>query len=440
MEHIPVINNTDITELYLNDNLITQIGDNSFINLKNLTYLNLRNNKINKINNYSFEGLLNLKVLDIYQEETYLISIEAFKPLVSLESLKLGKICKGVSCKSATRIFKHLQKGLKYLEVTVPGHEFVFDDDFSHLHNLQKLTIFGHGCTLNEITNVTFSAFSGSLQTLHIRDCFVTSVANNSFASFDKLQTINLACNRNLSLSGIFESIWKMPSATIQTLIVDGVHSGSVFNKLKAKWFKSTKFKNLKRLSLRQTYLVSIDLDSIYHIPKLEYLNVGYNTILTADYKNITEFLIFVDKMNMTSIDMSYFGRSLGIGNDFRDKYCRSAQLDSDDFFRKSPSHVVIPHPVPCCNHTFEMGSSLGQTLAHNIPQSLLFVHLPFAGFPNVQIKQASFNDDNNILFLDFSGVRIKKAYGPVHGLSRVQGIDVSGCNMDYISASLLPD
>ncbi|KAM9743981.1 reticulon-4 receptor [Menidia menidia] len=75
--------------LYLQDNYILTLHDDTFLDLANLTYLYLHNNKIKIVTNNMFRGLVNLDRLLLHQNHVIYVQPRAFDDLGKLKSLFL---------------------------------------------------------------------------------------------------------------------------------------------------------------------------------------------------------------------------------------------------------------------------------------------------------------------------------------------------------------
>lgn len=80
---------SNITSLFLGDNKISQIDQNSFNGLLNLKLLYLNNNKLSKIHNKTFKRLTNLQVIWLNDNHLQEISSEMFSGNVNLQRIKL---------------------------------------------------------------------------------------------------------------------------------------------------------------------------------------------------------------------------------------------------------------------------------------------------------------------------------------------------------------
>lgn len=80
----------NLKELAMNNNVITYIEDNSFLNLACLQRLDLFKNQLTQINSNTFNGLTNLKELCLTHNKITYLKTEAFSCLINLEQLDLA--------------------------------------------------------------------------------------------------------------------------------------------------------------------------------------------------------------------------------------------------------------------------------------------------------------------------------------------------------------
>ncbi|XP_075582894.1 leucine-rich repeat-containing protein 19 [Pelecanus crispus] len=80
---------TNLTELYLNENVITVLYNNSFCNLTKLVILDISNNNISTVHKAAFAGLNQLSVLNLSYNMITQLDSDAFTCLKSLTVLNL---------------------------------------------------------------------------------------------------------------------------------------------------------------------------------------------------------------------------------------------------------------------------------------------------------------------------------------------------------------
>ncbi|NXL67465.1 LRC19 protein, partial [Chordeiles acutipennis] len=103
---------TNLTELYLNENIITVLYNNSFCKLTNLILLAISNNHISTVHKAAFAGLNQLSVLDLSYNMITQLDSDVFSSLRSLTVLNLEyNLLKSFNIKSSFKLIKIILAG-----------------------------------------------------------------------------------------------------------------------------------------------------------------------------------------------------------------------------------------------------------------------------------------------------------------------------------------
>ncbi|NXG72548.1 LRC19 protein, partial [Baryphthengus martii] len=115
----------NLTELYLNENMITVLYNNSFCNLTNLIILDISNNHINTVHKAAFAGLNQLSVLNLSYNAITQLDSDVFTSLRSLTVLNLQY--------NFLKSF-HIKSSFKLIGIALAGNPWTCSCE---LHDLQ---------------------------------------------------------------------------------------------------------------------------------------------------------------------------------------------------------------------------------------------------------------------------------------------------------------
>ncbi|CAG2220008.1 TLR13 [Mytilus edulis] len=252
--------------LYLQNNLIGQIFNQTFALFYRLVFLDLSVNKISAINENVFTGLQNLRFLYLSRNQIFRLLKNVFKHLVSLTVLDL-------SYNNINSIHEHALGGLvnlQQLKLSNNGFEEIQNDTFQYTPKLVNLDLF-----YNSLYSVTKGVFTGlgNLHQLNLGGNFIKNIQTNAFQSLHNLTVLNLLFNSlQLINQQMFAGLPKLRNLNLMT------------NQLKE--ISNHTFENLTDLSILD--LSNNDLQSInektflglknLHVLRLNNNNLGYNT------------------------------------------------------------------------------------------------------------------------------------------------------------------
>uniref|UniRef100_A0A8C8A508 Leucine rich repeat containing 19 n=1 Tax=Otus sunia TaxID=257818 RepID=A0A8C8A508_9STRI len=102
----------NLTELYLNENMITVLYNDSFCNLTKLIVLDISNNHISRVHKAAFAGLNQLSVLNLSYNKITQLDSDVFTSLTSLTVLNLQyNFLKSLNIKSSFKLIRIVLAG-----------------------------------------------------------------------------------------------------------------------------------------------------------------------------------------------------------------------------------------------------------------------------------------------------------------------------------------
>ncbi len=332
------------------NNTIKEIVARSFENIsKHLEHLDLSYNQISALNFHSFSGLVQLKSLRLGHNKLCLHSAYPegiFNDLKELELLySLGNICNNGHQSYPDQSLKDLMS-LRKLSLDV-ALNFTFGAGFQHLLNLSSIEATGYDTRSVpiKINNNSFLNLRHSpISELIIRGSAYGTIESGALNHFNVLRTLNVACAEHLS-SSIMKAIYEMPSASLETLIFDGVALN--YNK----GFCHPNIDNVQKLSIRQTGLTKDNMKQEFKkcLPNLQHLNIGLNGIYPIKFyprntigseirleRGISEDKFWMNRA-LKTFDASY-GKTASFF--IKETYCKLTEQDLSEYFEKGSSAV----------------------------------------------------------------------------------------------------
>ncbi|XP_066572598.1 toll-like receptor 13 [Amia ocellicauda] len=248
--HLPTLKSLD-----LSNNGIEHIKQTEFSNLNKLTSLNLVNNNILSITGSPFLYLLNLEMLSL--GNNYL------RELPKSWSSTLSK--------------------LQYLDLHANKITYVGNDTFYNLKYLKTVNL-----KTNSISHIDPGAFTGlqTLESLNIGDNFIHKEALQSgyeFTGMPHLKTLSMF--NNFLCYKSTDELKKPPFSELSSLIYLFINSQGPDCMI---YIPSNLFKGLH--SLRELHVGHLSIDYVHrdtflYTPKLEYLDISNNHIVSIDYQ-----------------------------------------------------------------------------------------------------------------------------------------------------------
>ncbi len=462
----------NVTELYLDHNNIGSVYSKNFMNVsKHLEILDLSYNGIYYLPDHKvFSYLHQLKILKLGHNgydglcllDPVLQKEGIFQGLNELHTLYLLGTCKSYY-EYPDKIFKDLISLEKlYLDVAL---NFIFKSGFRDLRRLKYLEVTSYDCFLEYrhiseinvlvITNETFVSFEDSpITSLVLRGCAFKAIHPGSLAMLKNLTNLNLACATDLNFPEVVSAIQKMPSDTLETLILDGMKMQNGTS------FCHKNFNNVKRMSIRGTGISNIKMangNQKQCLESLEYLNIAANSppmtfnyyftsstfrfSMWSDIFWSTKPIPIVDASNM--LTLPYYVTNV---------YCKFAEQPFDDYFQTAHTMYVNP-PFPKPSYTDDTYlkritsidrkhyfTIFGATVFHFSPSpsiNVVYASDNFAtGFWDMGIFKHCplvFFPTDEVVYLNLSNNNIQIIPCPFVGMMNLKVFDCTGCRLHHI-------
>ncbi|GBP47928.1 Chaoptin [Eumeta japonica] len=206
------LRNPNLEQIYLANNLIQEISEATFKNLKNLTHLDLSYNNIANIKTPAFVNIMSIQYLSLKGNQLNAFKGEFFNTGTSLEVLDLSDNQISYLFPSSFKIHPRLREiiltnnkfnffpselisTLQYLEfIDLSGNELknVDELDFARLPKLRTILL-----ARNELETISEMAFHNSSQIQHLdfSDNRIDRLGDRLFEGLIRLETLNLAGN-----------------------------------------------------------------------------------------------------------------------------------------------------------------------------------------------------------------------------------------------------
>ncbi|XP_060582604.1 toll-like receptor 4 [Ruditapes philippinarum] len=148
---------------------------------------------------------------------------------------------------------------------------------------------------LDNLVNVTH---------LYIRKCFVNNIGKNVFRNMENLEYLDMSINKRLGFKQLFQSFCSLPMKTVSLILNEVTTRSSTMcgNAITTDMAKCIKDKSIRELQLNQNVIFYVEKDVFSIFPKtLQTVSIRKNEFHLGIY------MFYVsDLTNLTSLDMSY--------------------------------------------------------------------------------------------------------------------------------------
>ncbi|GFO33465.1 immunoglobulin superfamily containing leucine-rich repeat protein 2 [Plakobranchus ocellatus] len=289
---------SNLQQLDLGRNKISEVEDTSFQFLSSLIYLNLSKNSLQRINNMTFQGLVNLRTLDLSRNAIFHIDVGAFDCLTKLEQLDLSHNTRFSYSihHMPSRLFMPFQElRILYIQGNSNGFMQYPNAALATLKNLQKLVIDGlhspanfgpelrslrsfralefgtHGgkCYLVNITETIFENIP-YLNYLALEKCHLKEVDRNFYKKIPHLSTLRIDNGETTyTLFQAFEDLEGLQNSSLKSLSFNRLYQTRLSCVvLKAEQARYLQNIPLEELDLSFNYITFLQYDFNEKLPR----------------------------------------------------------------------------------------------------------------------------------------------------------------------------
>ena len=257
VKSVPIGIPSGTTHLYLNNNGISVLRNNSFAHsqgeLPNLVTLNIRSNTMSTVEIKALEGLHKLKELDLYNNCLKLESSfpkSVFVPISqSLEVLDIRMNLLGDINQVDYPVSVGELVGLKELRIDCLRNKFL-PVEYDKLKKITKISFTDGRKAVGFVGDGMFQAVSDlNITDIDLAGLDIGVIGNNTFLNLPKLKTLDLSNNEYLS--NIIDFLPALNQTSIETLMLNNTGIGQKTTLMPI-------FKELGKLHLKQLTLDNI--------------------------------------------------------------------------------------------------------------------------------------------------------------------------------------
>lgn len=338
-----------IEELYLGNNMITELNEHSFVNLPNMTSIDLSHNRITAIKSQTFINVMSIRELNLSYNRLVSYSGETFNTGTGLEKLDLSNNRLSYISPTSFRIHPRLEylsladnrltyfpateliTGLQYLKtVDLSGNKLTAVDelDFSRMPRVRQIYF-----ARNALETVGDLAFhnSSQLQILDLSSNKLVRLNERAFEGLSRLRFLNMSNNQLGELPDtIFDRTRIQALESVDISFNDLSSPDAVLRALHRQHFALTDINlsnnklntvpaddsvlnNVERLDLSFNPLMEEAVNAVLSEPKtVRYLNLASTGLNRINGKLETPFLRYLNlsNNNITSIENNAFQRT----------------------------------------------------------------------------------------------------------------------------------
>ena len=282
----------DTTHLYLNNNGIRVLRNNSFTHSKaglpNLVTLSIRSNAMRRIDIKALEGLNNLKELDLYNnnlelEDSFPKSV--FLPISqSLEVLDIRRNLLGDISQMDYAVSVGELVGLRELRMDCLRNKSL-PMEYRKLKNLTKLSFADGRKEVGFIRDDMFKAVSkATITDVNLGALNIGLIGNDTFSNLPNLRALDLSNNPYVIIH-VKNIIPSLKKTAIRTLNLNNTGIGEVESPTHI--LETLGELHLKELTMDNNAIENLDPVFSKYLPDLEVLSLGNNFI---DFNNLNLF------------------------------------------------------------------------------------------------------------------------------------------------------
>ncbi|XP_065195072.1 leucine-rich repeat-containing protein 15-like [Sycon ciliatum] len=255
--------NTSI--VVLGDNQIERLPSYHFFRLTLLRQLYLYENLISDIEPDAFRGLRNLELLSLYDNNITSLPMGIFEGLDSLRGLYLYRN-RLAGAQITDELFAPIASTLRVLRLNLNNIEYLRPGTFASLQHLTTLGLSG-----NPLTTLETGVFRGleSLRILQLENCQIETLDEEAFFNLTQLRILRLNNNRLTRITNMnFLDLLQVQELYLQFNSISHIDGGTFFRMI-----------NLKRLFLQGNALTEFSRGMLRGPTRLEVLWLDRNRI-----------------------------------------------------------------------------------------------------------------------------------------------------------------
>ena len=286
----------NVSALDLSENIMNHVPPSCFKECSNLQELYLESNNISQADNTSFSGLAELKVLNLDNNrvivEGDVSHPNLFEPLHSLRELHIQK---NTDIKNESKSFTYLanigNKSFNNLQsLFLDGlPNGVLGQQFETFKQLSNLNFSGESsnCYIYSLTNLTFrNIFSKSLKFLHLSHCNISAIYAGTFTPLSELKYLNLSFNMALGFPPLRNVSYGLQFTKIEVLDYSKVYKAfgltTQITRCDLEFLQNT---TLQEIHINNNRLTSVEINAFMWLPKsLEIVYAEENQIEFGNY------------------------------------------------------------------------------------------------------------------------------------------------------------
>ncbi|XP_022826926.1 protein artichoke-like [Spodoptera litura] len=374
----------NLVKLYLQNNMLSSLTDDSFVNLKHLEHLNLRNNRLQNLN-LTLMNLKMLKTIDI-----------SHNSLLKLSGYEINRMA-----------------GLVYFNASHNMITSVESNCFNQAKYLESIDFSYNGINTT-IESVLFEANS-RLHYLNFSYNFIRGIQDNSFINTN-LFDINLE-NNNITGTlneNTFKGIIDISNLDLSRQNIDGIKNRafSSMRNLMHLNLSRNNIKEIENFSFYSSSMMTLDLSQ----NKIHHLNFLQNCLF-----NLTE--LYLNDNNITVVQKNIFANQSQI-----------VKLD----LSMNGIISIEPNSLPLNNLQYLNieGNNLNGVIKKNIFSPAKYLKfLDLSNFNLSKIDDSAFINLNVLARLNLSNNHIESiAANNFKGVNNMFSLDISQNNLTYFS------
>ena len=434
---IPLSLSPRLVKLTITNTSLVVLEKGALSHLPRIVNLDLSGNRLTHLKPGCFRGLSALRHLNIaynrlcFGDDAF--PVDVFSGVTSLRTLVMhSNVCPSGHVDYPDTALAQLST-LETLSMNgLP--DIPLGPGFAKMTSLRSLELSGRHCHLGELSRGTFASLKNtSLRSLSVRACDVSGIDRRALTPLSSLDTLNLACNEDIGWKNAVAAVGAATTTRLDTLVLDNVNTDTDTEQVGRIMFDSPTFRSVRRFSFRANGLISMDVRAVSDFPMVRSFALGYNPwmkiIPPHDFLEVLKTVT----SNMT-VDVVDIGDFTSSSADYRRRFCLPDHVDTDAFFRDTPSLPGVDYSRRARPAGYRHGAK------GNIPLSMLVFHADNARYKSktFTLRKLAANEHSDVIFWNMSYTAMVELKGPLTGLNRLQVFDASHCRIRKVHAGAL--